>query len=67
MNQFEIFDGNTLIDSIAIHTSCSQGIDVGDVYTDATSSLEITAMGKIIVEEEEKEEKKEKKKEKKKK
>ncbi len=57
--QFEIFDGDTLIDSIVIHTSCSQGIDVGNVYPDATSSLEITAMGKIIVDEDEK--KKEKK------
>ena len=61
--QFEIFDGDTLIDSIVIHTSCSQGIDVGNVYPDATSSLEITAMGKIIVDEDEK--KKDKKKEKK--
>ena len=52
--QFEIFDGDTLIDSIVIHTSCSQGIDVGNVYPDATSSLEITAMGKIIVDEDEK-------------
>ena len=52
--QFEIFDGDTLIDTIVIHTSCSQGIDVGNVYPDATSSLEITAMGKIIVDEDEK-------------
>ena len=59
--QFEIFDGDTLIDSIVIHTSCSQGIDVGNVYPDATSSLEITAMNKIIVDEDEKKSKKEKK------
>lgn len=59
--QFEIFDGGTLIDSIAIHTSCSQGIDVGDVYTDVTSSLEITVMDKIIVDEGEKDDKKKKK------
>jgi len=60
--QFEIFNGDTLIGSIPIHTSCSQGIDVGDVYTDGTSSLEITAMGKIIVDDDEKDDKKKKKK-----
>jgi len=62
--QFEIFDGGTFIASIPIHTSCSQGIDVGDVYTDATSSLEITAMGKIIVDDDDKDDKKKKKKKK---